>query len=267
MARKGDRQRRRKVTERHGFWFRLCVLVIWPLAQLLTRRRRAGMEQVPPTGGVLLVANHVSIVDPLTMAQFVYDCGRLPHFLAKASLFDMPVVGPVMRGTGQIPVARGTTDAAGSLSAALQALQDGKAIIIYPEGTTSRDPQLWPMRARTGVARLALTAGVPVLPVTQWGPQEIFRSGGHLRPFSRPVVHVRVGAPLDLSRWEGQALTPAVLRAVTESIMDAITAPLAEIRAAQPPVGRWDPRTGTHLHGTEAIAQTDARSARGPVGS
>jgi 1-acyl-sn-glycerol-3-phosphate acyltransferase len=237
------RQRRRKVTERRGFWFRLCILVIWPTAQLLTRRNRAGMEKVPAEGGVLLVANHVSVVDPLTMAQFVYDSGRLPHFMAKASLFTAPVIGRIMRGARQIPVARGTADAAGALAAALTSLQAGNAVIIFPEGTTTRDPALWPMRARTGVARLALSADVPVFPVSQWGAHAIKSRGSGLRAFARPTVTMRVGEPLDLTPWQGRDQTPAVLREVTDLIMAAIIEPLAEIRGEPAPPGAWDPRT------------------------
>lgn len=242
MARQNPHPRRRRVTERHGFWFRLGVLVVWPLVQLLTRRQRAGLENIPATGGALLVANHVSIVDPLTTAQLVYDAGRLPHFLAKATLFTAPVAGRVMRGTRQIPVARGTTDAVGSLAAAQQALADGDVVIIYPEGTTTRDPEMWPMRAFTGVARLALAAGVPVIPVAQWGAHAIHRRGGRIHLFARPTIVATVGAPLDLSPWASQDVSPRVLREVTDLIMGSITSLLAEIRGEQVPEHPWDPR-------------------------
>ena len=192
MVRIRTRGRGRK-HERPNFWYRLCIVVIWPAAQLLTRRRRTGLENIPRTGGALVVANHVSVVDPLTVAQLVYDAGRLPHFLAKSTLFSAPVVGRLMRGTKQIPVQRNSAEAAGSLSAALDALRAGQIVIIYPEGTTTRDPDLWPMRARTGVARLALTCGVPVLPLTQWGPQEILRRGSRPHPFARQRAGGRRG--------------------------------------------------------------------------
>ncbi len=230
------------VTERRGFWFRLCVLLIWPTAQLFTRRRRTGSEHIPASGGVLLVANHVSTVDPLTMAQFVYDAGRLPHFLAKSSLFTAPLVGAIMRGAQQIPVARGTADAAGSLAAAESALARGEVVIIYPEGTTTRDPDLWPMRAHTGVSRLALTAGVPVLAVSQWGAHKIHARGGRLHPFAFPLVEMRASPPLDLSAWQDKELTPSVLRDVTDAIMGAVTSGLSEIRGEAAPAAPWDPR-------------------------
>lgn len=262
------RQRGGKVCERRGLWFWICIAVIWPTAQLLTRRDRAGMQNIPAEGGVLLVANHVSVIDPLTMAQFVYDAGRLPHFLAKASLFTAPVIGPIMRGAQQIPVARGTADAAGSLSAALTALEHGQLVVIYPEGTTTRDPDLWPMRSRTGVARLALTADVPVLPVSQWGAHAIKLKGKRAHPFARPIVTTRVGRPLDLTPWRGRDLTPAVLREVTDLIMAAITEPLAEIRGEAPPSEAWDARAqaprvpaGDPVDGPPPVAAEDAASS------
>lgn len=221
--------------EQRGFWFLLAIVVVRPLAVLLTRRVRRGLEHIPARGGALLVANHVSVVDPLTLAHAVYDAGRLPHYLAKESLFRAPFVGRVMRGARQIPVRRDTSDAAQALSAAVQALVDGAVVIIYPEGTTTRDPELWPMRARTGVARLALTAGVPVLPVAQWGAQEIHRRGGRVHPLRRPVVTTVVGEPVDLSRWAGAAQTPAVLREVTEALMGEVTGLLAGVRGEEPP--------------------------------
>ena len=250
MARNGDRPTRPRKHERPGGWFRLCIAVVWPLAQLLTRRRRRGMENLPKVGGALLVANHLSIADPLTVSQLVYDAGRLPHFLAKQSLFTAPVLGRIMRGTQQIAVRRNSAEAAGSLAAASEALERGLVVIIYPEGTTTRDPDLWPMRARTGVARIALTADVPVLPVSHWGTQKVIRRGGRLHLFGRPVVEARIGAPLDLSPWKGKELTPAVLREVTDMIMDAITEQLAELRDEPRPAQVFDPRR----HGEVTVA-------------
>ena len=232
--------RRRGGREKRGFWFRFAIAVIWPLAQILTRRERSGWEQLPAEGGVIVAANHVSIVDPMTVAQAVYDAGRLPHYLAKDTLFGMFFVGSLMRGAQQIPVRRATADAAQALDAAVAALRAGNCVVIYPEGTTSRDPQLWPMKARTGIARLALTTGVPVLPMAQWGPQEMHRRGGRLHPFRRPLVHAHLGAPIDLSAYAGREQTPAVLREVTDLIMGRITAKLAEVRGEQPPASPFE---------------------------
>jgi 1-acyl-sn-glycerol-3-phosphate acyltransferase len=225
---------RRGGHERRGFWFSLCIAILYPGNSLLFRRDRAGWDRLPREGGVLLVANHISVADPLIIARDIYDYGRLPHYLAKDSLFR-GVVGRLMRGAHQIPVYRGTRDAAKSLSAAVEALQQGFCVVIYPEGTTSRDPDLWPMQARTGVARLALTAGVPVLPLAQWGAQELYRRGGRLHRLARPTIATRVGEPVDLSDYRGREQTPALLREVTELIMGQVTSLLTGLRTGTPP--------------------------------
>lgn len=221
-------------SERRGFWFGLCIALLYPLNSLLFRRDRRGWERLPRTGGVLLVANHISLADPLIIARDIFDAGRLPHYLAKDSLFH-GLVGRLMRGAHQIPVYRGTSDAAKALSDAVAALQQGYCVIIYPEGTTSRDPKLWPMQARTGVARLALMAGVPVLPVAQWGAHELYRRGGRPHPLCRATIRTRVGEPLDLSAYEGKDQTPQRLRALTDEIMATVTGMLTEIRPGTPP--------------------------------
>lgn len=247
------------VRERRGPWFAIAIAVIRPTLVLLTRRRRRGLEHIPVTGGALLVANHLSIVDPLTIAHAVYDAGRLPHYLAKDSLFRMPVVGAIMRGARQIPVRRYTTDAGQALSAAVEALREGRTVIIYPEGTTSRDPDLWPMRSHTGVARLALATDVPVLPLAHWGPQHIYRRGGHPHPFARPEVHTVVGPPVDLSGYAGRPQTPALLREVTDLLMGKVTDLVAEIRGEQPPAQPYTWRRGP---ATPAAAGDDDAAER-----
>ena len=155
-----------------GFWIRLCVVILYPLDGLLFRIRWRHLDRVPgpDRGGVIIAINHISQIDTILMARFVWQSGRVPRFMIKAGVFDWPVIGRIMRGAGQIPVYRGTTDAAKSLHEAVEALERGEAIIIYPEGTTTKDPANWPMQAKTGIARLVLLSpDTPVVPVGQWG--------------------------------------------------------------------------------------------------
>jgi 1-acyl-sn-glycerol-3-phosphate acyltransferase len=149
---------------RIGFWYRLTVSIVQPLSMLLTRREWRGAENIPAQGGVIVAANHLSYVDPMTFGHFVYASGRTPRFLAKSSLFEVPVFKYLVRGAGQIPVYRGTDDAAAALSAGVDALRRGECLLIYPEGTATRDPDCWPMQARTGVARCACRSGGAVGP-------------------------------------------------------------------------------------------------------
>ncbi|HEY3009813.1 MAG TPA: lysophospholipid acyltransferase family protein [Micromonosporaceae bacterium] len=221
---------------RLGFWRRFAVAVVKPPLLLLTKRTWAGMEHIPPTGGAIIVANHVSHADPLASAHFVYDAGRWPQFLGKASLFKLPVVGWLLHRVRQIPVERGSVDAVRALNAAVSAVKAGDAVIIYPEGTTTREPDLWPMRGKTGVARLVLATGAPVIPMVMWGPQATFdprTSKLRLRP--RTPVTVVAGPPIDLSKWADAAPTTANLYEMTDEIMLHLRDMLAEVRGGTPP--------------------------------
>ena len=221
---------------RLGFWQRVAVFVVVPVLRLWTRRSWTGQENVPPSGGVIIAPNHISHFDPLVVAHFVYGAGRWPRFLAKASVFQVPLVGAFLRKVQQIPVERGSMEAVKSLDALVDALQQGGAVIIYPEGTTTREPDLWPMRGKTGAARLALLTGAPVVPVAHWGAQRVFDPRTKklsLRPWA-PIT-ATAGKPVDLSRWEGEAPTRAVLDQMTDAIMTDVRDLLGEIREAEPP--------------------------------
>jgi 1-acyl-sn-glycerol-3-phosphate acyltransferase len=222
-----------------------------PLLVTFTRHDWVGGEKIPADGGAVLVANHVSHLDPLTFAHFVHDHGRLPRYLAKSELFSIFFVRTILRSTGQIPVYRMTTDAARAFDAAVQAVEQGRLVVVYPEGTLTRQPELWPMVGKTGAARIALAADVPVIPVAQWGAQEIlypYAKRPHLLP--PKLVHARAGDPVDLEDLRRLEPTPEVLHRATERIMDAITALLEEIRGETAPRERFDPRrAGVRLTG------------------
>jgi 1-acyl-sn-glycerol-3-phosphate acyltransferase len=227
---------------RIGFWYRLAVVVLRRPLLLLTRRDWSGAEHLG-TGGIIVVTNHVSHADPLTFAHFLYDNGRLPRFLAKAGLFRVFFVRSVLRGAQQIPVYRESTDAQQAYSAAVDAVRRGECVAIYPEATLTRDPGLWPMTGKTGAARIALATGAPVVPVAQWGPQDILAPyGKRPRLLPRHTVHVKAGPPVDLSEFIGRPVDAELLLRVTEKIMAAITALLEQIRGEKAPAVRFDPR-------------------------
>jgi 1-acyl-sn-glycerol-3-phosphate acyltransferase len=209
---------------------------------LLTRRDWRGVDRIPD-GGVVVVVNHVSHFDPLALAHFLYDAGRLPRFLAKEAVFRVPFVGQVLRGARQIPVLRESGEATRAYSAAVDAVRAGELVAIYPEATITRDPGLWPMRGKTGAARVALETGAPVIPVAQWGPQELLPPyEKRPRLFPRRTMHLWAGPPVDLSDVAGRPIDAELLREVTERIMTAITAQLEQIRAETAPAVRFDPR-------------------------
>ena len=213
-----------------GAWIRFAVLIVYPIVSLVYRPRWRHLERIPTEGGVIIAVNHVSQMDTFVVARLTWQSGRIPRFLTKNTLFDQPVIGTIMRGCRQIPVYRGTSDAAKSLHDAVAALEAGEAIVIYPEGTTTKDPAQWPMQAKTGVARLALLAPhIPIVPVGQWGAQQVSK-----RRF-RPPVEASVGEPLDLSRYHGIEPTGETLREITDVVMTAIRDEVATLRGETAP--------------------------------
>ncbi|MFI5957288.1 lysophospholipid acyltransferase family protein [Cryptosporangium sp. NPDC051539] len=223
---------------RRGFWLRFAEVVLRPLLIVFTKRTWRGYENVPVTGPAIFVANHTSLADPLVIAHFLYDRPREMRVLVKSSLFTIPLVGTVLRSSGQIPVYRSTRNAGEALETAAARIRAGEAPLIYPEGTVTRDPDLWPMQGKTGAARLFLDTGAPVIPIAQWGAHALhdYRTGKvRLRP--RTPVTVSAGPPVDLSAFVGAPPTGAVLKEITDVIMRRLRDDLAELRGVPAPTG------------------------------
>lgn len=224
------------------FW--LLAAIVIPLTGLLARIEISGAEKLPRTGAFVLSPNHCSELDPLIMAVAVWRLGRAPRFMAKESLFRVPVLGWALRATGMVPVARSgsATAARESMTSSAALVERGQGVIVYPEGSLTRDPDLWPMRGKTGAARLALPHGIPVIPAANWGVQEILPRYGKLRLWPpRKRVRVVLGDPVDLSGFDGLARTPAVLAQATDRVMADIAALLSTLRGEPAPAQRWDP--------------------------
>lgn len=218
--------------------WRAALVAARALVAVLARLRVTG--DIPPrlrSGPLILAANHISPVDPVAMAAACRVRRITPRFLATGGLFRAPIVGPVMRHWGHIPVHRGTSSVTRALPDAAQALAAGSVVLVYPEGGIGLDPGMWPERGKTGTARLALATGATVVPVAQWGAHEVVPYSaprGLLRALPRtlrrrPVVRVGFGEPVDLS-----GLTPRQALVATERIMAAITRTLAPLRAEEP---------------------------------
>lgn len=226
-----------------GFWRRFVVFLVKPVVGLMTQRSYGGVEHIPSDGGAILVANHLSHFDPLVAAHYVYEANRWPQFLGKATLFTTPVVGPLLRAVRQIPVQRGTAHAAKALDAAVAAVRAGEVVIMYPEGTVTGEPDLWPMVGKTGAARLALVTGAPVIPVVMWGPQRVWDPRVRrwlFRP--RSPVTVVAGPAVDLSAWAGAETTAETLYEITDVIMLRLRDMLAEVRGETSPPPLWTPK-------------------------
>jgi 1-acyl-sn-glycerol-3-phosphate acyltransferase len=224
-------------------WFRFGAGLIKPLLNLSAKRDWRGVENLPKSGAAIAVCNHISYVDPLLFTHFLYDNGRAVRYLGKASLFKMPIIGRVLLGAGQIPVERESSVASHSLQHAIAFLKSGHLLGVYPEGTLTRDENYWPMRGKTGIARLAILTQVPVIPCAQWGAQEILPAySKKLKLFPRTKVVVVAGKPLDFSKWYGRAEDPVALEEATAYVMSAITRLLEQLRGEKAPAEIFDPR-------------------------
>jgi 1-acyl-sn-glycerol-3-phosphate acyltransferase len=224
-------------------WRLFTATVLRVLLRLVMKHEWQGREYFPRTGGVILAPNHMSYADWPTVALFSDAYGhRFPVFMIKSPIFKVPFVGHLLYKVGELPVYRDRSDAGLVLRQAEEALRAGACVIVYPEGTATRDPDLWPMVGKTGAARLALTTGAPVIPVAHWGAQFILPYGSK-RPhlFPRRTVRMVAGAPVDLSKYQGQRLSASTLRNATADIMADITALLAKIRQQTPPAVPYDP--------------------------
>ena len=249
-----------------GFWYVVAIWLLRPGMLLLTKHDWRGTENlragIHPDGSqesIVVCPNHISWFDPLESAHFLYDNGRPPRYLGKESVFRVPIAGRIIRGAGQIPVYRETKDAAASVRAAVAAIEQGECVVVYPEGTITRDPGLWPMTGKTGAARIALMTGATVIPVAQWGAQEVigpYRKEFRILP--RKVMRVTAGPPVDLDDLRGRDLDATTLREATERIVAAITALLEEIRGESAPAERYDLRAARAAAELEADTGTDS---------
>jgi 1-acyl-sn-glycerol-3-phosphate acyltransferase len=223
-------------------WRRFTEIILPSPIRGLMKLEASGQSYFP-AGGMIVAGNHLSYADWPAMALFCYEAGHYPVFTIKSPVFDVKVIGSLMRKLGQLPVYRGRADAALVLKQAEQRIGRGACVIFYPEGTASRDPDQWPMVAKTGVARLALSTGAPVIPVACWGAQVILPYGDKRpRLFPRKTVRIAAGPPVDLSAFAGQPLTADTLRRATDVIMADITGLLGRLRGEQPPAVPYDPR-------------------------
>lgn len=224
------------------FWV-LAALVV-PVVGLIARIEIIGGDKLPREGAYVLAPSHSTEFDPLIVAVATWRMGRAPRFMAKESLFRVPVLGWALRATGMVPVARSSSAASArqTLDTANTLVTHGRGVIVYPEGTLTRDPDLWPMRGKTGAVRLALAGGIPLIPMAHWGGQEILPRYGKLSLWPlRRRVRVVVGDPIDLDEHRTEQASPGALVAGTDRLMAEISSLLAELRGEPAPAERWNP--------------------------
>lgn len=230
----------------------LVASILIPIVRLILKVEPKNLEKLPKHGPYILVGNHVTNLDALAVAYFVYvQLKRAPHFLAKESLFRIPVIGKILLAAGQIPVYRSGLRNDTPLKAAHAYLKAGHSIAIFPEGTLTRNPELWPMRGKSGAIRLALETGVPVYPIGQWGSEKILpQYGSKFRPGFWKPVRILVGDEIDLSNYRKRQLNPEELNDATKLVMETVTELVEELRGEKAPLELWDPaKAGQPING------------------
>lgn len=243
-TRAGARPRKGNVRGMYRFGYE----VLRPVVNSLAKTHWDGLENLPSEGPFILAPNHMSNFDPISMGYFMADMGYEVRFLAKDSLFGVPVVGPFFRWWGMIPVVRGSSHATDSLKYARKALEEGDVVGIYFEGTLTRDPAFWPMKGKTGLARLALDTRVPVIPVVQWGAQDVMDrySGLSLRR-KRPGLFIKVLPEIDYSDLEGDSTNHEAVRELTARLQDTLGEASELLRGQKRPLAPWN--TAEHNNG------------------
>lgn len=226
----------------HGPAFLAVASVLAPILRLMFNIKTTGLENLPK-GGYILVGNHVSYLDPLAFAYSVYiHMKRVPHYLVKEGLFKVPVLRTLLPKVGQIPVYRGTRTNDDSLRAAKEFLKAGQVVVVFPEGTLTRDPNLWPMRGKSGAIRMAVELGVPIVPAGHWGVEKVLGNySKKFRPNPFHTVRVKIGKPLYFKELEGKTLTTQEIADATDQVMHAISDIVGELRGEKPPKTLWDP--------------------------
>jgi 1-acyl-sn-glycerol-3-phosphate acyltransferase len=233
------------------FALRLAPSIVAPFCRL---RVTGNVPEIYRDGPLILAGNHISNFDPFTVSAAMARLRIAPRILATGGLFRSRLTGQLMRRAGHIPVDRGRETVTDAVPDAVQALQAGAIIFIFPEGRIGLDPAMWPERAKTGLARVALATGAPVVPVASWGTHEVVAyhgSGAMLRTlwrslWRRPVVHIHVGPPVDLADLRSGVIGHA--QKASDRIMRAIATELATLRVDEPRLPRYRDRTRPVSH-------------------
>lgn len=210
--------------------------------QVERQRGRRAAAQALPDGPIIVISNHTSYADGILLAIACRKLGRSLRLLATAGVFRTPVIGPIARRLGFIPVRRGSADAAGALDDAAAALAAGEAIGLYPEGRITRHPERWPERSKTGAVRLALRTGAPIVPVAMVGAHEVVGRRHIVRTLLRnlilrPKVATKVGEPIDVRVLVDGAREPDAdaIRAAADVVMWRLVHLVEDLRGERAP--------------------------------
>ena len=221
--------------------YRIVRAILVPLLRLGWRWRFIDLHKIPASGPVIIAANHISYFDPLSHVLCVDTAGRIQRVFAKAELFKNPLMRLIFTKARMIPVQRGSGEQ-GPVEAARIALNDGDVIVLYPEATLTDRADLLPMRGKTGVARLALSSGVPVIPVAVWGSQWVIPPGSKWIKGWRKLVLLKVGDPMRFDELLGKQDDPDARRDVTDRVMKELERLVVDLQGLHPMGAKVPPR-------------------------
>jgi 1-acyl-sn-glycerol-3-phosphate acyltransferase len=219
------------------FLLRVCRVLVPLFCRL---RISGGIDDRLRNRPLIVVSNHIGTFDPFVLIAACATVGLYPRFLATAGMFRVPVFGSIMRACGHIQVDRGSHTVTQALHHAVDALEEGSTVVVYPEGGISLDPGLWPERGKTGAARLAFASGAPIVACAQWGAHEVMSWDGPIMMARtllsaiarRPIARVHFGDIVDLDGLD--RAHPYSPRIATDRIITACTQNLKPLRAGEP---------------------------------
>jgi 1-acyl-sn-glycerol-3-phosphate acyltransferase len=215
--------------------YRIVRAFLVPFMRLGWRWRFIDLHKIPAEGPVIIAANHISYFDPFSHVLCVNAAGRIQRVFAKAELFKNPILRWILLSAKMIPVKRGSGEQ-GPVEAARQALSEGSLVVLYPEATLTNRPDLLPMRGKTGVARLALSSGIPVTPVAIWGSQWVIPPGRKKFRIKgwRTLVMLKVGDPMRFDELLGRQDDPDARRDVTDRVMKELERLVVDLQGLHP---------------------------------
>lgn len=211
----------------------IVVAILRPLLASFFRWRMFGLRSIPASGPVIVAANHISYFDPLCHGYFIVRARRRPRFFAKSELWKSPFLRFILKGANQIPVQRGSGEA-GPVEKAIENLRRGELVVIYPEATITTNPDLTPMKGKTGVARVAIASGAPVVPIAVWGSQWVKPKRRKAVQKWRRLIVLKAGEPLRFGDLEGREEDAGTLREVTDRIVGELDRLVRELHKIYP---------------------------------
>ncbi|WIK65338.1 lysophospholipid acyltransferase family protein [Gleimia hominis] len=238
--------------------YKAVLRITGPLIRPMMRTHWTGQENLPKEGPFILIMNHVTEFDPFMVMYYLGDEGHAVRALAKDSLFHVPLLKTVLKRAKMVPVHRSSSEAGDALKNAKNAIAHGESIAFFPEGTLTRDPDMWPMTFKTGAARLAFAMNVPVIPLAQWGGHKIMHRFRDSIPFlkGRQDVWVHTGPAIDLSDLNQDEEDRAAVHAATRRMQRVITQMVAALRNEEPPRYPWNPKLGRYLTADDDAGDT-----------